>query len=319
MVILELEEYMKNKISLCFFLLLSFFVVFLFGCSKTTSQEVAVADTVLYEKSMATSAKNASFRAAPQYNDALVEESVEAEVGGSGASGNVNQQERKLIKTGSVNLEVENLTTAEQAVETWCKNFDGYISSSYNQENSASFTVRIPAKNFDSAMDTIGDLGKIKYRSLSTQDVSEQFYDLQTRLETRRILKDRLQSYLASAKDMKDMLQIERELNDTLSEIESMEGSMRRLSGQIDYSTINVELQLPYRTTDQGFQWPSLSNGLRRFLSNLVDFFVGLITAVLYIVICGVPIVALVAFFYWLLLGRVGLLKKIFRRLSKKD
>ena len=98
-----------------------------------------------------------------------------------------------------------------------------------------------------------------------------------------------------------------------------MEGSMRRLSGQIDYSTINVELQLPYRTTDQGFQWPNLSNGVRRFLSNLVDFFVGLITALLYVVICGVPIVAIIAFFYWLLFGKVGLLKKIFRNLSKKD
>lgn len=313
---------MKNKFLSCFFLLgIVFFGIILFGCSKSTSQDMAVAENVVYEKTMATSAKNASFRAAaPQYSDVMVEEAVaEAEIGGSGNTGGVNQQERKLIKTGSVNLEVENLASAEQAVETWCKNFNGYISSSYNQENSASFTVRIPSAKFDLAMDTLGDLGKIKYRSLSTQDVSEQFYDLQTRLETRKILRDRLQSYLASAKDMKDMLQIERELNDTLSEIESMEGSMRRLSGQIDYSTINVELQLPYRTTDQGFQWPNLSNGVRRFLSNLVDFFVGLITALLYVVICGVPIVAIIAFFYWLLFGKVGLLKKIFRNLSKKD
>lgn len=313
---------MKNKFLSCFFLLGMFFLgIILFGCSKSTSQDMAVAENVVYEKTMATSAKNASFRAAGyQYSDVMVEEAVaEAEIGGSGNTGGVNQQERKLIKTGSVNLEVENLASAEQAVETWCKNFNGYISSSYNQENSASFTVRIPSAKFDLAMDTLGDLGKIKYRSLSTQDVSEQFYDLQTRLETRKILRDRLQSYLASAKDMKDMLQIERELNDTLSEIESMEGSMRRLSGQIDYSTINVELQLPYRTTDQGFQWPNLSNGVRRFLSNLVDFFVGLITALLYVVICGVPIIAIIAFFYWLLFGKVGLLKKIFRNLSKKD
>ena len=165
-------------------------------------------------------------------------------------------------------------------------------------------------------MSSIGSFGKVKSRNISTQDVTEQFYDLETRLETRKILKDRLQTYLANAKDMKDLIQIENELNNTISDIESMEGRMRRLSDQIEFSTVNVTVELPYRTTEQGFQWPEFGKEFRYFISNIVDFFAGFISTILYIVIFGIPILAAIAFFYWILLGKVGLLKKIFKKLS---
>ena len=265
------------------------------------------------------------------FEDVAVEGAVEAEMdygavpeptiagasgGGSGGQNPAGQQDRKLIKTGSISLEVEQLAATEEAVLAWCQSFGGYVASSFYHEGSAAFTVRIPAVRFDDAMAAAGNLGRVRSRNISTQDVSEQFYDLRTRLDTRKILRDRLQSYLAQAKDMEDLLHIERELNSTLTEIESMEGRMRRLSNQIDYSTITVDLQLPYRTTDQGFQWPSLDRTVRRFLSNVVDFFVDFVAVVLYIIIFGIPILGLVALLYWLLLGRVGLLKRIFKGLK---
>lgn len=271
------------------------------------------------------------------FEDVAVEGAVEAEMdygavpeptiagasgGGSGGSSGTEladgpiQQERKLIKTGSVSLEVEQLAATEEAVLAWCQSFGGYVASSFNHETNAAFTVRIPAVRFDDAMAAAGNLGRVRSRNISTQDVSEQFYDLRTRLDTRKILRDRLQSYLAQAKDMEDLLHIERELNSTLTEIESMEGRMRRLSNQIDYSTITVDASLPYRTTDQGFQWPSLDRTVRRFLSNVVDFFVDFVAIVLYIIIFGIPILGLVALLYWLLLGRMGLLKRIFKGLK---
>lgn len=276
-------------------------------------------------------AKAAAFTDTAVFDDVVMEEAVEAEMdygavpeptvagasgGSSGGQNPAGQQERKLIKTGSISLEVEQLASAEEAVLEWCQSFGGYVASSFNHETNAAFTVRIPAAHFDAAMAAAGNLGRVRSRNVSIQDVSEQFYDLQTRLDTRKILRDRLQAYLTQAANMEDLLGIERELNSTLTEIESMEGRMRRLSNQIDYSTITVDLQLPYRTTDQGFQWPSLDRNVRRFLSNVVDFFVDFVAIVLYIVIFGVPILALVAFLYWLLLGRMGLLKRIFKRLK---
>ena len=300
----------------------------IFSCG---GKDGAIATTETQAAAPRMSAKAAAFTDTAVFDDVVMEEAVEAEMdygvvpeptvagasgGGSGGQNPVGQQERKLIKTGSISLEVEQLASAEEAVLEWCQSFGGYVASSFNHETNAAFTVRIPSVHFDAAMAAAGNLGRVRSRNVSTQDVSEQFYDLQTRLDTRKILRDRLQSYLAQAKNMEDLLHIERELNSTLTEIESMEGRMRRLSNQIDYSTITVDLQLPYRTTDQGFQWPSLDRNVRRFLSNVVDFFVDFVAIVLYIVIFGVPILALVAFLYWLLLGRMGLLRRIFKRLK---
>ena len=279
---------------------------------RMAAKSVAAADMMVFEAVAVEGAVEAEmdYGAVPEPTIAG------ASGGGSGGQNPAGQQDRKLIKTGSISLEVEQLAATEEAVLAWCQSFGGYVASSFNHETNAAFTVRIPAVRFDDAMAAAGNLGRVRSRNISTQDVSEQFYDLQTRLDTRKILRDRLQSYLAQAKDMEDLLHIERELNSTLTEIESMEGRMRRLSNQIDYSTITVDASLPYRTTDQGFQWPSLDRTVPRFLSNVVDFFVGFVAVVLYIIIFGIPILGLVALLYWLLLGRVGLLRKIFKGLK---
>ena len=319
---------MRSYGKFLFSMLMAAIALSIFSCG---GKDGAIATMETQAAAPRMSAKAAAFTDTAVFEDVVMEEAVEAEMdygavpeptvagasgGGSGGQNPAGQQERKLIKTGSISLEVEQLASAEEAVLAWCQSFGGYVASSFNHETNAAFTVRIPAAHFDAAMAAAGNLGRVRSRNVSTQDVSEQFYDLQTRLDTRKILRDRLQSYLAQAKNMEDLLHIERELNSTLTEIESMEGRMRRLSNQIDYSTITVDLQLPYRTTDQGFQWPSLDRNVRRFLSNVVDFFVDFVAIVLYIVIFGVPILALVAFLYWLLLGRMGLLKRIFKRLK---
>jgi len=319
---------MRSYGKFLFSMLMAAIALSIFSCG---GKDGAIATTETQSAAPRMNAKAAAFTDTAVFEDVVMEEAVEAEMdygavpeptvagasgGGSGGQNPAGQQERKLIKTGSISLEVEQLASAEEAVLEWCQSFGGYVASSFNHETNAAFTVRIPAVHFDAAMAAAGNLGRVRSRNVSTQDVSEQFYDLQTRLDTRKILRDRLQSYLAQAKNMEDLLHIERELNSTLTEIESMEGRMRRLSNQIDYSTITVDLQLPYRTTDQGFQWPSLDRNVRRFLSNVVDFFVDFVAIVLYIVIFGVPILALVAFLYWLLLGRMGLLKRIFKRLK---
>ena len=319
---------MRNYGKFLFPMLMAAIALSIFSCG---GKDGAIATTETQSAAPRMSAKAAAFTDTAVFEDVVIEEAVEAEMdygavpeptvagasgGGSGGQNPAGQQERKLIKTGSISLEVEQLASAEEAVLEWCQSFGGYVASSFNHETNAAFTVRIPAVHFDAAMAAAGNLGRVRTRNVSTQDVSEQFYDLQTRLDTRKILRDRLQAYLTQAANMEDLLGIERELNSTLTEIESMEGRMRRLSNQIDYSTITVDLQLPYRTTDQGFQWPSLDRNVRRFLSNVVDFFVDFVAIVLYIVIFGVPILALVAFLYWLLLGRMGLLKRIFKRLK---
>lgn len=292
------------------------FVVFA-GCSKKSaiSYDYAAEESApMYADSVAAP------RLAMSKKMMAASNSVERNFSGSAKdSGAVETGvERKLIRNGDISLEVSDLEKTQVAIEDWVKEFGGYISGSNNGEKSSSYTVRIPSEKFDSAMDAVGSLGTLKNKNISTQDVSEQFYDLQSRLETKKVLRDKLNGYLRQANSMQDILKVESELNSVQSDIESMEGRLKRLTSQIDFSTISVYVSLPYKSVQGGgFELPNLGDGFRHFVSNIISYFGGFVAVIFYVIICGIPLVALLAFLFWLLFGKVGLLVKLYNKLKR--
>jgi len=275
------------------------------------------------------------------YSDAIVEESASFRstkmmkatatnginsVSGSGMldssinfeeSGDVEAtQERKIIKTGSLSFEVKNLSETEEKIAAWLEGFGGYIADTWTNRNNMNVTVKVPASSFEDAMNSTGDFGELLSRSISTEDVSENYYDLETRLETRRILQAKLESYLENAKTITDLLEIERQLNDVTSELESMEKQFRRLSNQIDFSTISISCRLPANTTEAGFETPDFLQGLKDFGYNALQFLCNFGLGILYIILVGVPSVLLIALLYWLCFGKIGLVRKLFNKLK---
>lgn len=296
-----------------------FFAFATVSCSRKTVYQSAIADSVPDSRAMMSDVKKLSSKTFAA-SDIECNYNAEKAVGMSLLEKTSEVFERKLIQSGALNLEVHSIQEMGQAVERWCSQFGGYIESSYASETSGNTLVRVPCARFSDAMNEASGMGRLLSKSISTEDVSERFYDLQSRLETRKIMRTRLQGYLSQAKDTKDMLHIESELNRVISDIESMEGSMNRLAGQIDYSSISVDYRLPYRASStSGLDALDFSNGFRRFVFNIADFFIGFVKIMLYAVIGGIPILAVIAFLYWLLLGKIGLLKKIFFKLNGKE
>src|SRR5690606_37991293 len=114
------------------------------------------------------------------------------------------------------------------------------------------------------------------------EDVTERYYDLRTRIKNKKILEQRYLALLDKATEVKDILEIENNLNQVRIEIEGLEGQFNYLSKQVRFSTINLTFYevLPY-TFD-----PSQREGFgARFLSALdsgwqgfLSFLVGLTT-----------------------------------------
>ncbi|MCF0242075.1 MAG: DUF4349 domain-containing protein [Treponema sp.] len=224
--------------------------------------------------------------------------------------------ERKIVRKGNISLEVESLDESQNKISEWAKKYGGYITYSYESESSAHYTVKIPSEKFDEAFNESKTYGKYKNGNINSDDITDQYYDLETRLEAKKILRDRLTGYLSNAKETKELLNIERELNNAVSEIESMEGRLNRMKDQVAFSTLDINLELPFRQTEEGFIWPSWSDGFRHFISNILDYFIGFTKILCYIAICGTPIVAVLAFLFWILFGKIGLLKKLFKKLK---
>lgn len=234
-----------------------------------------------------------------------------------GAAQSAREIERKLIYTGYISLGVENLSETKSAVEQWLKKYDGYISNSSESQQSVNFTVNVPQKNFFAAMEEAASLGKIKNKNINCRDVTEQFYDLQTRLDTRHILLERLQNYLASSSNVKDLIEIETKINDVTSELEQMQGNMNRLQKQITFSRIEVQAMLPTGSNERGFIFPDIKDGARNLLHNIVSFFVNFIFVLIYVFIFGTLIVLALILIYWLAFGKIGLVRKLFDKIKK--
>ncbi len=227
--------------------------------------------------------------------------------------------ERKLIRTGYIRLEVESLADFKGKVENWVKNYGGYIASSDEGSSYVNYTVKIPSNRFDEAMGETASFGKLKNKNINSQDVTDRYYDLKSRLETKRVMQERLENYLKSAKDVKDMLDIESKLNDVTADIESMQGQMNRLASQIDFSEITINARLKPNHTEAGFTLPDVGRRFSDLASNIVYFFVGFLFVLLYVVIFGIPVLLVVALIYWLGWGKVGLVRKLFHKLKKQD
>lgn len=247
---------------------------------------------------------------------AVADEAEVADFSNAESGGVLPERERKLIKNGYVSIEVESLRAARETAENWVKAFGGFIKDSDEYASHLSITARIPAARFDEAMKATGDFGKTLSRNISTNDVTEQFYDLESRLAAKEIMVDRLNFYLSSAKDIKDMIEIETKLNEVTSDLDSMRSRMKRLSGDIDFSTISISAALPVNRTEDGFTLPDAKTKMREFTRNVLEFFVSLAFFVLYAVVFGIPIILIIALAFWLLFGKIGIIRRLYAKLK---
>jgi hypothetical protein len=184
---------------------------------------------------------------------------------------------RKLIRTGHLTLEVNDIQTIRNQMEKICGEFDAYISSDtqshYQHRLECTQVVRIPSVHFDEFVNKVEALGvAIKDRTFETSDVTEEFIDTEARIKTKKELEQRYREILKQATQVSDMLSIEAQLNHVRSDIEAMEGRIKYLKNQVAYSTLTVSYYEP-NGTESAFASKivaALGNGWDMLLAFLV-------------------------------------------------
>jgi hypothetical protein len=107
----------------------------------------------------------------------------------------------------------------------------------------ATVTVRVPARSFETALRRFGKLGGVEYQSTSTQDVSDQMVDLEARLRHARAVERRLLRFLAATDTIKEMLAVQDRLDQVQLEIEQLTAQIQALREVVAFSTISVSLR----------------------------------------------------------------------------
>ena len=173
---------------------------------------------------------------------------------------------RMLIWKSSIDLKVDEIKEATLKIEQIVKCSNGYIeSNSVNLGKSAYLTVRIPYKKMHSMIDDFSKIGEETDRNISSEDVTDEFIDTEARLKNAKKLRERLKILITKAKNVKDILEVERELNRVQSDIESMEGRIKRLKSQIDFALINISLEIKTKLGPIGY----LIKGTREIIKKL--------------------------------------------------
>ena len=159
-------------------------------------------------------------------------------------------QQRQLIRTGDIELRVNDTEAAGESVREIAAERGGFVAASNREVNerhnetwrTERVVIRVPSESFDDAVAEVEALGEVRSSETRTEDVTDQLVDIEARLENLRAERDRLRELYEQANETDDVLAVQRELADVQEEIERLEAKKASLERDVAYSTITVRL-----------------------------------------------------------------------------
>jgi hypothetical protein len=155
---------------------------------------------------------------------------------------------RKIIYTASARIRVDSLDVALPRLTTLVRNNGGFLSNQVIQDNTynktATLEIRLPVEGFGDSVEKILALGNfVDEQTLNSRDVSAEWIDLESRLATKRLVRDRYIEVLRKqAKKVEDILAAEEKIRVITEEIEAKESRLRYLRDQISLSTFTLTM-----------------------------------------------------------------------------
>jgi len=204
---------------------------------------------------------------------------------------------RQKIDTASLVLLVDNVSDSINNIKNVTLGVDGYITNSNIYENGddliqGNITIRIPSENFESILNQIKSLAvKVENESTSSDDVTEQIIDIETRIENLEILEEQYRKILKTATKTEDVLKITREINNVRQQIESFEGQLKYINEAVSMSTISVNLKAIADVQVFGLTWKPLiilKQALRNMVAGILDYVETIIYLIFYIPVIAV-------------------------------
>ena len=190
----------------------------------------------------------------------------------------------KIVYRATVNLQSTEFDETCQLLLQMTASAGGYVEKQYVNNGSAyssktvslrsaSFTIRVPSEKFSSFLDGVSENCHVVYINQSSEDIGEQYFNTEQRLQTLNNKHDRLEELLAKADKMSDIITIEDALSDTEYEINRLTATLNKYDSLVGFSTINIELAEVARTDISVTEDPGFFERLgRSFKDGMADF-----------------------------------------------
>jgi hypothetical protein len=199
--------------------------------------------------------------------------------------------DQKIIYTGTLSVVAKEFDKAEPKVREVVKKHKGFIADAQVQRNqgsrpSATWVIRTPAENFDDCMHDLAEIGIPETQRVATQDVGEEYVDVQSRVASKKKIEERILEMLKNRNgDLKEVLELEGKLGVIREEIERAQGRLNFLTNRVSLSTINLTLreerdytppQTPNFATQIADTWTTSTGSFTKFLQSIAIFAVGI-------------------------------------------
>lgn len=153
--------------------------------------------------------------------------------------------DKKIVKTANLRLETGAYKLYNDRMRQLVKQFGGYISSEEQTQTDEQIendvTIKVPVERFEECMNSLpGNDSKIITRTINSSDVTAEYIDVKSRLASRKQVMNKYLEFLKQAKNMDEMLEVQKEINEMQENIESAAGRANYLSHAAAFSTINL-------------------------------------------------------------------------------
>jgi hypothetical protein len=251
--------------------------------------------------------------------DLFLEESPAADdAGGSGDTDAFSgaEQTRKLVRRAELSIRTEKPEAAAEPLSRLMEKYNAWSSSTRIWENSQNYTLRVPSASYENMLTDLTGLGKLLHRSESAEDITLKYYDLEGRLATKQELLKTFQNYLGRAENIEEIMTVEQRIAELQQEIDWTGTQLRNLAHLVDYSTIELEILGPVSVSS--YSAPTLGERFGELFGSFGEIASGALVVLTGILIYGVPILLIIIALFWILFGRIGLVRKLWRLAAGK-
>lgn len=155
-------------------------------------------------------------------------------------------QRRIIVRTADMVIVVDEIQAAIDEISQMADVLGGWVvSTDRSRKHDGSVSIRVPAANLDLAIEELRELAKdVEAEITTSQDVTDEYYDLQSRLKNQQATEAALIRLLDRAENVEHALAVQRELTDVQENVERLLGRIKLLEETSAFSLITVNLRL---------------------------------------------------------------------------
>ena len=209
-------------------------------------------------------------------------------------------ENRKMIQKVWIDTETEDMDAVMSGVNDKIRELGGYVEAqqSYNgssysgtRRRTAELTVRIPEDKLEQFVEQVNAASNVVSTNRTVDDIPLSYVATESRILALETQQTRLLELLGKAETMEDLLTIEKELTNVLTELEQVKSTLKVYDNQINYATIYLTVTEVKELTvveEPESVWERIGNGFMDSLEGVGVFFRELFV----FIVAGLPVIA---------------------------